>query len=236
MRMRISLLTLPLIATAVLLAGCSTPSETVTAITVSGTGEVSVPPDVVTVTVGVQTHNRDVTTAVHENNAVAAAIMDAARQSGVSDADMQTTYFNVYPQREYDSFGQPTGQVTYLVDNNLTVKLRDVGRLSELLQGAVDAGATNIYGVTFAISDSSQQEAAARDQAMADALDQAQKIAAQMGVRLGEPIMISTGTTIPVPTPYFGEAAMGIGGGGGPPIATGANKVTVNVTVSYAFR
>jgi uncharacterized protein YggE len=93
-----------------------------------------VAPDVVTVNLGVQTRNANVQQAVAENNRTAAAIMDAARQVGVADSDMQTAYFTVYPQSEYDQFGVLTDQVTYFVDNNLSVRLREVSKLSELLQ------------------------------------------------------------------------------------------------------
>jgi len=221
--------------TAVLLAGCVGQTNTDRSITVPGEGSVQVAPDVVTVNLGVQTRNADVQQAVAENNRIATAIMDAARQVGVADADMQTAYFTVYPQSNYDQFGTLTDQVTYLVDNNLSVRLRDVGRLSELLQNAVDAGATNIYGVTFSIADTSAAENEARTEAMADAQARAALIAVDAGLTLGEPITISTGVTLPQPI-YYGAPAYGMGGGGGPPVSTGTNTVTVNVTVSYAVR
>jgi len=154
---------------------------------------------------------------------------------GVADADMQTAYFSVYPQSDYDQFGVLTDQVTYFVDNNLSVRLRDVAKLSELLQNAVDAGATNIYGVTFAIADTSAAEVDARAEAMADAQARAAQIAVNAGLTLGETISISTGVIYPEPI-YYGAAAYGIGGGGGPPVSTGMNSVTVNVTVIFAVR
>lgn len=221
--------------TAVLLAGCVGQAKTERSITVPGDGVVQLAPDVVTVNLGVQSRNADVQRAVAENNRLAAAIMDAARQVGVADADMQTAYFTVYPQSEYDQFGVLTDQVTYFVDNNLSVRLRDVAKLSELLQNAVDAGATNIYGVTFDIADTSAAEAVARAEAMADAQARAALIAVSAGLTLGEPISISTGVTLPQPY-FYGARADGIGGGGGPPVSTGTNTVTVNVTVSYAVR
>jgi uncharacterized protein YggE len=224
-----------LLLSAVLLAGCVGQANTERSITVPGDGQVQVAPDVVTVNLGVQTRNADVQRAVAENNRIASSIMNAARQVGVADADMQTAYFTVYPQSEYDQFGVLTEQVTYFVDNNLSVRLRDVTRLSELLQNAVDAGATNIYGVTFAIADTSAAEAEARAEAMADAQARATQIAGDAGLTLGEPISISTGVTLPPPY-FYGAAAYGMGGGGGPPVATGMNTVTVNVTVSYAVR
>jgi uncharacterized protein YggE len=220
---------------AILLTGCAAKPGTERAITVPGEGSVQVAPDVVTVNLGVQTRNADVQQAVAENNRIASAIMEASRAVGVSDADMQTAYFTVYPQTDYNQFGIASEDVTYYVDNNLSVRLRDVTRLSDLLQGAVEAGATNIYGVTFSIADTSAAETEARAKAMDDALARAAQIAVASGLTLGEPITISSGTILPQPV-FYGEGAMGVGGGGGPPVATGTNTVTVNVTVSYALR
>ncbi len=227
-----------LLLSGALLAGCAAAKPAERSITVPGHGEVSVAPDLVSVTLGVQTRDADVAAAVRENNQVAAAILEAARQLGVADSDMQTTYFSVYPQTGYNQFGMITDQVTYYVDNNLTVKLRDVDQLSKLLQDSVNAGATNIYGVTFSIAETAAAEDEARTEAMADALSRAAQIAVDSGVILGDPITISTGVSFPVPQPYYAAPAYGMGGGGGeaPPVSVGTNKVAVDVTVSYSIR
>jgi uncharacterized protein YggE len=147
-----------LLLAAIWLAGCSVLNPTERSITVPGKGEVFVAPDLVSVTLGVQTRDPNVSAAVAENNRIATAIMQAARQLGVADSDMQTSYFSVYPQPEYDQFGMVLDQQTYWVDNNLTVRLRDVEQLSKLLQDSVEAGATNIFGVTFSITDTTAAE------------------------------------------------------------------------------
>jgi len=220
------------------LAGCAVLNPAERSITVPGHGEVLVAPDVVSVTLGIQTRDADVAAAVRENNQVAAAIIEAARQMGVADSDMQTTYFSVYPQTGYNQFGVITDEVTYYVDNNLTVKLRDVDQLSKLLQNSVNAGATNIYGVTFSIAETAAAEDEARTEAMGDALSRAAQIAVDAGVILGDPITISTGVTLPAPQPYYAALGYGMGGGGGegPPVSVGTNKVAVDVTVSYSIR
>ncbi|HMK09221.1 MAG TPA: SIMPL domain-containing protein [Anaerolineales bacterium] len=232
--MRTRILVVVLLSAA-LLTGCATAKGTERSVTVPGEGTVQVAPDVVTVNLGVQTRNADVQQAVAENNRIANAIMQAARSVGVADSDIQTAYFTVYPQVDYNQVGVQTNQVTYLVDNNITVRLRDVSRLSDLLQASVDAGATNIYGVTFSIADTTAAEDEARAKAMKDAQARAAQIAVNAGLTLGEAITISTGVILPQPV-YYAPAAYGMGGGGGPPVAPGTNSVTVNVTVSYAVR
>ncbi len=223
-----------LILAAVLLAACGVPTPRT--LTVTGHGEVQLQPDLVTVTLGVQTRRSDVTGAVEENNRVASAILAAARNIGVAEADMRTSYFSVYSQPEYDEFGVLTNAVTYWVDNNLTVRLRDVSRLSELLQAAVDAGATNIFGVEFSIAETAAAEDDARQQAIGDARTRAEQIAGAAGLTLGEPTTISAGVFLPPPMFYGGEAAFGMGGGGGPPVATGTSTVSADVTITYVLR
>jgi uncharacterized protein YggE len=89
--------------------------------------------------------------------------------------------------------------------------------------------------VTFSIADTAAAEVEARAKAMDDALARAAQIAVAGGLILGDPIMISSGTVLPQPI-FYGAPAYGVGGGGGPPVSTGSNTVTVNVTVSYGVR
>lgn len=224
-----------LMSAAILLTACSVPTTSQRTLTVTGHGEVRLDPDVATVTLGVQTRRPEVASAVSENNRVANAILEAARGVGVANADMQTSYFSVYAQPEYDEFGVLTNEVTYWVDNNLTVRLRDVSRLSQLLQAAVDAGATTIYGVEFTIAETGAAEDEARQQAIADARQRAEQTAGNAGLTLGEPLTINAGTFAPPPV-FYGEGAFGLGGGGGPPISTGSSSVTADVTITYVVR
>ncbi|HET7011857.1 MAG TPA: SIMPL domain-containing protein [Anaerolineales bacterium] len=228
-----------LVLSAVVLSGCSAvagaPQRT---LAVTGNGTARVTPDVVTVTLGIQTRHDDVEQAVAQNNAVAARIMEAARSSGVSDADMRTAYFSVYTQPRYDEFGSPTGEVSYFVDNSLEVRLRDVTKLSDLLQNAVNAGANSIYGVNFSVADTQAAQDEARVGAISDAQARADELAGLAGVTLGPIQSISTGA-YSFPQPYY--QGYGMGGGGGeaaaaPPTVPGTLEVAAQVTIVYEVR
>jgi len=227
------------IVAAVLLAACgpvSEPAET-RGITVSGTGTVYVQPDIVTISLGVMTRNEDIAEAVKENNAAAQAVLGAAQATGVAKDDAQTSSFLVYSQSKNDELGNPTGVQIYVVDDTVTVTLRDPSKLGELLEKAVAAGANNIYGVSFGVNDPSQAQDQARDKAVADARLQAQTIASAGGIELGEVTQISTGYYMPWAGPVYSYAgAPGIGGGAAVPIAPGTFEVQATVTVIYAIR
>jgi len=94
-----------------------TPPDT---LSVTGTGIVVVPPDIVTITLGVQTRGEEIGSAVAQNNLLSGRVMQALTEAGVAAEDMQTTYFNVYTQPKFDEFGNPTGEQLYFVDNTLT--------------------------------------------------------------------------------------------------------------------
>lgn len=204
------------------------------ALTVMGTGSVSVTPDIVIVSLGVQTVGPDIARAVAQNNDAASAVQAAAGELGVAPEDMRTTYFYVSTQQQYDEFGNVTGEVTYWVDNTITVTLRDTSKLGDLLEAAVDAGANSISGVSFSVDDPSQAEDEARQEAVEDARQRAEMLATAAGATLGELVSISTGG-VSGPIPYYGEFGLG-GGGGGVPISPGTTEVTVQVTAVYALR
>jgi len=220
-----------------LLAACGASAAPERTLSITGTGTVHVTPDIVSVSLAVQTQDGDVAQALAENNRRAGRLLAAVRNAGVADADMGTTFFAVTPQPQYDPMtGNPTGEIIYIVDNTITVTLRDVSRLGELLQVAVDAGANNIQGVSFSVDDPSAAEDQAREQAMTDARTRAEMLATAAGATLGAPISISTSVYQPyVVGGYRAEAAMGIGGGG-VPTTTGTMDVQVQVSVTYELR
>lgn len=222
--------------TALTLAGCSAlglaPQRT---LTVTGSGSTRISPDIVSVTLGIQTRHDDVGQAVAQNNTTASRIMDAARTIGVADADMRTIYFSVSSQPKYDEFGSPTGQVSYFVDNSLQVTLRDITKLSDLLQAGIDAGANSVYGVTFSVADTNAAEDEARQKAIADAQARATELAGVSGVTLGTIQSVSTTAYSPYPTAIYADG-YGMGGGGGPPTQPGSLEITAQVTVIYSVK
>jgi uncharacterized protein YggE len=232
--------TILLLAT-LLLASCApqSPSYVTPGLTVTGTGSVKVPPDLATVTVGVQTQNAQISTAVEDNNRRADRVRQAVLEMGVAEGDIRTTNFSVWSQPGYDEFGTLTDESTYYVDNSVLVTVRDVSQLGALLQAAIDAGANSIQGVSFHVEDPAAAEDQARQEAVSDAQAKAQQLAAAAGAQLGEVTSISTTVYFPFGGPVYERAAFGLGGGGGAPdlpVATGSYEVQVQITVTYAIR
>ena len=203
-------------------------------ISVTGNGIAYGTPDVAIASIGVQTRSENAGTAVSDNTAKMNAIVAALKELGIEDKDIQTTNFSVYAQQNYDPTGQPTN-ITYVADNTVNVTVRDLNKVGDTLGKAVAAGANNIYGVSFSVSDQSKLEAEARDKAMADAKARAEQLAKAAGVSLGEPMTIGEYTSGPVP--YAADMrSLGVGGGESVPVSTGQIQVSLQVSVTYVIK
>jgi uncharacterized protein YggE len=228
-------LPLVLVAAAVVSGCAGTGGQSQThAIYVTGTGTAKLAPDIVLITLGVQTQGPDIAEAVQENNQRAGEVMAAIRQAGVADADMSTANFSVSTQQQYDDHGNPTGEVSYWVDNSVNVTLRDLGKLGELLQSALTHGANSVQSVTYSVEDPTDALDAARVQALEDAHNQAEQMAAAAGVELGQVLTVGEPGVTPGTTTAFAPA-FGKGGGGGVPTTPGTLEYTVELSVVYSI-
>lgn len=207
----------------------------VNSITVSGSGQAAGTPDVAYINLGVDTVGGGVSQAVNQANQTMAAIIEALAGRGIAAEDVQTLSFNVYPEDRYDAFqGGSTGERVYRVSNTLYVTVRDINRVSEVIQAALDAGANSINGLNFGIADARALQQEARVKAVADARERAARLAEALGVTLGEPIIISEGTGGGLFPAMYDTMAMGLGGGG-PQITPGQLNINVSISVTFAL-
>lgn len=201
-------------------------------VSVSGLGEASGAPDMVSIQLGIMESGPDVGESVEAVNAVTEAIQAAAVALGLEETDIQTVNYSVWPEERYDpETGFPTGERTYRVESTLRLTMRDVTLLGAMIETGLDAGANNVYGITFGLQEVSELEAEARREAAADARMRAEQLAEGMGLALGEVISVNEGAGSYVSYP-MAEAAYGIGGGGAP-ISSGELQVNVQVQVTF---
>jgi uncharacterized protein len=215
-----------------------TPQAASQGITVVGSGQASGTPDMVQISVGVQTQNQNVQQAVSDNAAQMNKLLATLKSSGIAEKDIRTSNYSVSLQQPPvaptpDGKGAVSGQVTYLVNNQVDVTLRDVSKLGSVLDQVVASGANNIFGVNFGISDPSKLQESARSSAMKDAAARAQSLAQLAGVSLGNILSITENVTNSGPMPYY---AAGMGTGGATPIQPGQLQVTETVQVTYAIK
>jgi hypothetical protein len=208
-------------------------------ITVVGEGQITLEPDIAQTNIGVDVIAPTVDEASTQAAATMEAVLAALKAQDIADRDIQTTGYNVWVERPYGPEG-PTDTTLYHVGNSMMVTIRDLDKVGSILDAAIEAGANNIYGVTFSMADPNALKGEAREKAVSDALAKAQELAELNQVELGTVISVSeviggNGGYYPGGYgPFFGQA-VGLGGGGGGPIVPGELNLTVQLQVTYAI-
>jgi uncharacterized protein YggE len=228
---------------AVLLSACAPAGPQAAAtpqphtIAVTGEGQAFGAPDVANVSLGVSVTNTDVGAAVSQANDVMNRITSALGSLGIDTKDIQTTYYNVWPEQPINpQTGEPSGPTKYHVDSTLQVKVRKIDQTGAVIQKALDSGANTVNGLSFSIDDPKPLQSQARKAAVDDARQRAAELAAALGVTVGDPISVSeTINAVPQPQIFAAEAAKGLGGGG-VPVSTGQLSVDVQVEVTFALK
>jgi hypothetical protein len=206
-------------------------------VTVSGHGEVNVPPDTASVTIGVDIVKPTLDEAQQTATTQANAVIDALKEAGIKSEDIQTEYYSVNILRDYSENADPNVITGFEIVNQLNVTVRDTTKLGELLDAAVSAGANSIYGVTFFVDDQTQAASDARVKAVDDARTKAGELASASGLTLGPVVAISEGT-VGGYAPVYGRA---MGGGMGAaeaavPVESGSTTVSVDITMTFELR
>ena len=210
------------------------PTDQPHTISVTGSGTAYGAPDIATAQIGVQTRDADAVKATGSNSTKMAAIIAALKAQGVQEKDIQTTNFSVSAQQDVDASGQPKGTITFIVDNTVNITIRDLTKVGEVLSASVDAGANNIYGVSYSVADQAALEAAARDKAMSDAKARAAQLAKDAGTTLDGPITISESINNgPVPFYAARDAVAPSAAGVSVPTQSGQVSVQIQVSVTY---
>jgi uncharacterized protein YggE len=207
-------------------------------VSVSGHGEVNVPPDTASVNIGVDIIAQTLDEAQDQATAQATAVVEALEAAGIASEDIQTEYYSVNILRDYSENADPTLITGFEIINQLRVTVRDTDQLGELLDAAVGAGANSIYGVTFYVEDQTAAASEARVEAVANAREKAEELAAAAGMTLGPVVAISEGAP-PVLGPIYGagrggaEMAMDAAA---VPVEPGSTTVAVDVTMTFELR
>ncbi len=205
-------------------------------LSVTGYGEASGSPDLAQTNLGVYVVDPNIDAAISQANSRIEAVTNAVIGQGVRSSDVKTSYYSVWTEDIFDyQTGTPTGEVRYRVEIMLSITVRDVNRIGQIISAGLDAGATNVSGINFSIDDVTALESEARSKALIDVRDRAEKMAQGMGMRLGNPLSIREGTG-GAPTPL--DYGMGRGGGAAEaglpsPISPGQSTIGMQVTVIY---
>ncbi len=200
-------------------------------ISVSGEATVSVPPDLALVDGGVTSDAKTAREASDANNAAMGKLMQALKGAGIEAKDIQTSRLSLQPQSAPNRSG-PSAIVGYRASNRVTIRVHDVAKVASVIDTLVAAGANDIGGISFIVSQASKLLDEAREQAVADARRKAEIYAKAAGVTLGAPLSISEEGP-PGAMPFRRMAA---GMAAAAPVAQGEETLHVTVGVSWAIK
>jgi uncharacterized protein YggE len=200
-------------------------------ITVSGSGKVSVAPDVADVYIGVSIQKPTVKDARAGAASAMTAVLASVKKNGVADKDITTTNVSLTPVYDYNSNGAAPRLVGYQWSNTVKITVRNLDKLAAVIDDSATAGATTVQGISFRLNDPKPLETQARQAAMTDARAKAEALAGSAGVTIKGVASISeTSSSTPV---YYNEAKYDMAAAASTPIQTGTTDVTIQVTVSY---
>lgn len=207
-------------------------------ILVTGQGSAHIAPDMAVLNLTVMREAATARKALDANSAAMAEVIAAMTAAGIAEKDLQTANFSIQPrynQPPRKANGErPTPRiVAYTVRNSLTVRVRDINKVGEILDKSVTLGANEGGNIQFTNDDPLVALTEARRNAVADALAKANTLADAAGVEVGDIVEISEQSYRPRPM-SMARAEMSMDMGGAVPVAAGENSysVTVNITVA----
>ena len=207
---------------------------------ISGTGKVTVTPDIATLQLGIEAQEASVSEAQTKASEAMDKVKTALTDNGVAEKDIQTQYFRISQRTRWDDVQQQEVVIGYRVTNQVVAKIRDMEKVSTIIDAVVAAGGdyTRINNLNFSVDDPSIYYDEAREKAMAEAKAKAEQIASLAAMRLGEPTYISEsavspvyegmvyGLSAPMPAPAPAPA---------PSISPGEIEISVNMQIAYSI-
>ncbi len=205
---------------------------------VSGESHIATVPDQAEVRLGITVNETSVKAAQDKANTVINDINTRLSELGIDKKDIKTENYSLNPNYDYTP-GSVQRITSYSVNANLVVTLQDFSKLNQAIDMSTGAGANQIGGITFSLSDDKKAEVEenARKEAIDNAKDKANELAQLAGMKLGKIVNVTENPVGSV-QPLYKEmsiAADGRGAGGGAPtnVEPGSTTFTYTVTLSY---
>jgi len=227
--------------------------QNVNQITVSGEGKVYAKPDVALISLGVTTQAKTVADVTKNNTDKMNAVIEAVKNLGVDEKDIQTTNYNLTPV--YENYAVPlpmtypsissgvirTGSAVtgYKLEQDVEVKIRDFTKIGDVLSQATAKGANLAGDLQFTIDDPEQFKDQARAEAIAKAKASAQSLADESGIKLGKIINVYENYS-PYPVVYD-SYAKGMGGAMpetfvAPTVQPGQQEINITINLTYRVK
>ncbi len=233
MRTRIILRAFLLAGVATAFAAPAFAEELPSFISVTGEARISAAPDLAQIDAGVTSDAKTAREASDANNAAMGKVLLALKGTGIDEKDYQTSRLSLQPQYSAAKPSSPATVVGYRASNRVTIRLRDVTKIANVIDTLVTAGANEIGGINFMVSQASKLLDDARGQAVADARRKAEIYAKAAGVTLGAPLSIAEeGAAQPLFRARIAAPMAAVA----TPVAQGEETLSITVGMTWAIK
>ena len=218
--------------TAAVQAQAQQPQATAEArVIVTGEGAVSVAPDYAEIRSGVITRAQTAKEATDANSKLMTAVTTALLGAGIEQKDIQTSRFSVQPLYTSPQPGAAQRLTGFSVSNQVEVTVRQIAKVSDILDRLIASGASDVGSVEFLHSDPSKVLDQARQAAVADARRKADLYARAAGLNLGPVVWITEDSGYAPPMPMGGMRALAAAPA--VPISIGEGTLRAQITVGF---
>jgi len=199
-------------------------------ITVTGTGTVRKKPDIATVSLNIETKNKNLKYAQNENADIVRKLIDTLKSQNIPEQDITGSWFNIYPEYDYCGSGQRFSG--HKVSNQLNIKVREIANVGKIIELSAAAGASIISGIQFGVENNSK----AYNEALVNAIESAKQKAKILSTATGLN-NLSIVSVKEIPMSFLGferyDFSMCSSGAGNTSII--CNDIEVSVTVEVMF-
>ena len=210
-------------------------------ISVSGSSTISSNPDTLIIVLGVESEAKTANDSLSQNSDSLNSVISALTNSVISEDDIQTSNFSIYPL--YDSIKDSDGnwqQILngYRVSNILLIQTDKINSAGDIIDAAVSSGANRVDNISFQLSDDKLQKIS--DDLIANAINDATQKAEKALVPLNQKIVGVKSVVIhdnaisyydsPMRASFDGFAESSMKSA---PIMSGDEEITTNVSVVF---
>jgi uncharacterized protein len=224
-------------AAALVLAVAPASAQTAAAVRtldIVGSAQVHVAPDAALISTGVVTEGDTAAAALKANSAAVAKVVEAIRSFGVEVKDLQTNGLSLAARNYRPDKPSATDKphiIGYTAANTITVRVRDLAKLGDLIDKVAVAGANRIDGIEFVVSNQDGLLDEARRKAVADAKGKADLYAQAAGLTLGKVMSLTEESGSPVPRPMGRAMSMSTAA----PVPVEAGEMTLSMRVRLVW-
>jgi len=203
---------------------------------VTAEGRVFAKPEIANIRFGVRTEAKPTAAqAIADNTKTMNEVIASVKSLGIEDKDIKTSHYQLYP--EYDYLDGRQRLRGYSLNQEVTVKIRDLDKVGSAIESASASGANQVGDISFTIDDIDELKAQARAEAIVKAKRKMEELKHRTGIELGRLINVYESDQSQYPVPYYGIGGMGsdlaMAKTSVPQIEPGQNEIVVNVTMTW---